>query len=48
MRASYMEFNAVLKRVKADVEKALASGPADMASLQRAIMRNAGVQQELD
>ncbi|KAG2430488.1 hypothetical protein HXX76_010011 [Chlamydomonas incerta] len=38
MRASYMEFNAVMKRVKGEVEKALASRPADMAQLRQRLL----------
>ncbi|PNW75866.1 hypothetical protein CHLRE_12g557252v5 [Chlamydomonas reinhardtii] len=38
MRASYMEFNAVMKRVKGQVEKALASRPADMAQLRQRLL----------
>lgn len=41
MRASYMEFNAVMKRLKADVEAALASRPADLRAL-RAKLAAAG------
>ncbi|KAG2431264.1 hypothetical protein HYH02_013397 [Chlamydomonas schloesseri] len=38
MRASYMEFNAVMKRVKGEVERALASRPTDMAQLRQRLL----------
>ncbi|GLC63219.1 hypothetical protein PLESTF_000013000 [Pleodorina starrii] len=38
MRASYMEFNAVLKRVRSEVERALASRPPDMLALRRKLL----------
>lgn len=35
MRASYMDFPAVLKRVEKALERALSAQPADMAELRR-------------
>ncbi|KXZ44016.1 hypothetical protein GPECTOR_75g740 [Gonium pectorale] len=38
MRASYMEFNTVMKRVKAEVDRALSARPADLRALRRGLL----------
>ena len=38
MRASYMDFAAVLKRVEKSLERALSAQPADMSELKRLLL----------
>ncbi|GIL72155.1 hypothetical protein Vretimale_476 [Volvox reticuliferus] len=38
MGASYMDFNAVIKRVRDDIERALATRPRDMQALRKKLL----------